>query len=136
MTSTTAGDLAAKALWQATVRVESRGNPRAYNRREDAVGIVQIRRACLTDVNRIARLEGLAVRFTYTDRFDPAKSRRMWELYLGHYGTAYRQATGRAPTDQVYARIWNGGPAGHAKAATRRYWRRIVRAMRRLADVG
>ena len=124
------------SLWHATVQVESRGDARACNRREGAVGVVQIRYGCLNDVNRIARLEGLKVRFTSADRLDPAKSRRMWELYLAHYGRQYHEATGFSPTDEVYARIWNGGPVGHAKTSTAVYWRRIVRAMQGVAAVG
>jgi hypothetical protein len=124
------------ALWHATVTVESRGNPRARNRREGAAGVVQIRRACLQDVNRIARDEGLGERFTAADRLDPAKSRRMWELYLRHYGRQYREASGFAPTDEVYARIWNGGPVGHLKASTLAYWQRIISAMQGLEGRG
>jgi hypothetical protein len=101
---------------------------------EDAVGIVQIRPACLDDVNRIAALRGLDVRFRPHDRYDPHKSRRMWELYLSHYGQEYRRATGEHPTDEIYARIWNGGPIGWRKRNTRPYWRRIIRAMREIAE--
>ncbi len=123
-------------LWEATAEVESGRDPRAYNRREAAAGIVQIRPTCLKDINRIARLEGLDLRFTSADRYDVRQSRRMWKLYLKHYGELYRRTTGRDPTDQVYARIWNGGPRGYRKGATLRYWRRVFRAMQDVDPMG
>jgi soluble lytic murein transglycosylase-like protein len=113
------------ALWHAIVRVESGGNPRAYNRHGGAKGIAQIRGACLADINRIAREAGHAGRYTAADLFDPAKARRIWKMYLDYYGDQYAKATGRTPTDEVYARIWNGGPNGWRKASTRQYWQRV-----------
>jgi len=116
-------------LWQAICTVESGGNPNAYNRKEQAAGIAQIRPVCLRDVNRIARLRSLDERFTSTDRNNPTIARRMWALYLEHYGKAYARRTGRDPTSEVYARIWNGGPEGWRKAGTRRYWQRVRTAL-------
>jgi len=112
-------------LWKAICTVESGGDPEAYNPKEGAAGIAQIRPVCLRDVNRIARLRGEEERFTGADRHDPAAARRMWALYLDHYGKAYARRTGRAPTPEVYARIWNGGPTGWRKGSTRGYWRRV-----------
>ena len=117
------------ALWQATVRVESRGNPHAYNPHDGASGIAQIRVVCLADANRLARERGLNERFTASDLSDPVRARRLWALYLDYYGDFYERQTGRAPTDEVYARIWNGGPNGWRKASTREYWERVRVAM-------
>jgi hypothetical protein len=123
-----------EALWNATARIESGGDEAARNRREDAVGIVQIRRACLDDANRIARLRGLDLQFRPRDRYDVEKSRQIWELYLSYYGEEYERATGAPPTEEVYARIWNGGPVGWRKRRTLSYWRRIIQAMRETAE--
>jgi hypothetical protein len=46
-------------------------------------------------------------------------------MYLDYYGDLYVRQTGRTPTDEVYARIWNGGPNGWRKASTRQYWQRV-----------
>jgi hypothetical protein len=116
-------------LWSGQAAVESGGDARAYNTREAAAGIVQIRPQCLADINRIAQMLGLAVRYSAADRFNAAKSRRMWDLYLRFWGEQYEEDTGRAPTDEVYARIWNGGPTGWRKGTTRDYWRRVRDAM-------
>jgi hypothetical protein len=40
-------------LLAALIQVESSGNPRAYNRAEDAAGVLQIRRIFVDDLNRI-----------------------------------------------------------------------------------
>lgn len=112
-------------LWTAQAAVESRGNPRAYCRRDGSSGIVQIRTDCLNDINRIAKARGLKVRFKPSDRFDPVKARRMWQLYLEYYAAKYEHDTGRPCTYEVLARIWNGGPCGWKKASTVNYWGRV-----------
>ena len=112
-------------LWTATVRVESGGNPQAVNPETGAGGIVQIMPECVDDCNRIAGLRGLGVRFTQADRFDPVKSRQMWRLYLSYWGQEYERTTGYPPTNEVYARLWNGGPTGWRKEATLPYWEAV-----------
>jgi len=128
-----------EALWVGQVAVESGGDTGAYNEREGAAGIVQIRPQCLADANRIAERLGLDVRFTAEDRFDAAKSRQIWDVYLKFWGEQYTAETGLAPTDEVYARIWNGGPTGWRKETTQQYWQRVRDAMEaevRLASPG
>ena len=121
------------ALWRAIVAVESGGRARAYNPCDRATGLAQIRPVCLTDVNRIARLGGVAACFRAADRWDPRAARRMWDLYLDFYGRQYWRQTGRTPTDEVYARIWNGGPEGWRKPSTLAYWRRVRDALASLS---
>jgi hypothetical protein len=120
-------------LWAAIVRVESGGNPAAYNPETGATGVAQIREVCVADCNRIARERGLNVQFNLADRRAPEASRRMWWLYLSFYGEQYERATGRPPTNEVYARMWNGGPAGWRKEATVEYWRRVREALRSIS---
>ena len=38
---------------------------------------------------------------------------------------AYTRRTGRIPTAETYARIWNGGPDGWKKPTTAAYWRKV-----------
>jgi len=118
------------ALWQAIVAVESRGDVHAYNEHDGATGIAQIRSVCLEDANRIAGLRGLDERFAATDRTNPQAARRIWNLYLDFYGKQYEKQTGRKPTDEVFARIWNGGPTGWRKTSTLPYWDRVSEALR------
>ena len=104
-------------LWEAVCHVESGGNPRAVGDRGAdgvyrAAGIAQIWARTVTDINRFA-----GTRYTLNDRFDPAKSKQMFNLYTEHYG--------KGRSVEFKARIWNGGPQGAYKGATLAYWRKI-----------
>lgn len=102
----------------ALAAVESGGDDAAVNEREDAHGRYQIRSAALADANRI-----LCTSYTLADCHDPAVAARIVRAYLGHYGAALS-----APTPTALARIWNGGPNGYKRDATRGYAERFHRA--------
>jgi hypothetical protein len=102
----------------ALAAVESGGDDSAVNEREDAHGRFQIRAAALADANRI-----LCTDYTLADCHDPAVAVRVVRAYLGHYGASLR-----APTPDALARIWNGGPNGYRREATRGYAERFHRA--------
>lgn len=99
---------------QLLIAVESMGNPRAINTKEQAVGILQIRPIMVEDVNRILELTKRPERFTEDDRWDPTKSIQMAEVYLSHYGTVKR--IGHEPTLRDYALLWCAGPDGPTQA--------------------
>jgi hypothetical protein len=105
------------SLWEAVCRVESNGNPLAVGDGGRAAGIAQIWAITVRDVNRFA-----GTNYTLNDRFDAEKSRQMFRLYTEHY------AKGRS--DEVKARIWNGGPnamkaTGQKLTNLNRYWNKI-----------
>ena len=102
----------------ALAAVESGGDDAAVNEREGAHGRYQIRAAALADANRI-----LCTSYTLDDCHDPAVAARIVRAYLGHYGAALS-----APTPTALARIWNGGPNGYKRDATRGYAERFHRA--------
>jgi soluble lytic murein transglycosylase-like protein len=99
-------------LWEAVCRVESGGNPRAIGDGGKAAGIAQIWAITVKDINRFA-----GTRYTLSDRFDPVKSKEMFNLYVEHYG--------KGRSLQYKARLWNGGPGGNSKTATIAYWKKI-----------
>jgi hypothetical protein len=84
-------------LWEAVCRVESNGNPLAVGDGGRAAGIAQIWAITVKDVNRFA-----GTKYTLNDRFDVEKSKAIFQLYTEHYG--------KGRSDEVKARIWNGGP--------------------------
>jgi len=96
--------------------VESSNNPNAIGDGGQAVGILQIHPIMIRDVNRILGRDA----YTLRDRLDPAKSRMICRVYLSHYGG----------TVEEMARKWNGGPRGHTKQATVRYWEKVRRVMK------
>jgi hypothetical protein len=84
-------------LWEAVCAVESGGNALAVGDGGKAAGIAQIWAITVKDVNRFA-----GTRYTLNDRFDVEKSRAIFQLYTEHYG--------KGKSDEVKAKIWNGGP--------------------------
>lgn len=101
-------------LLDAIALVESNNQAAAIGDGGQAVGAYQIRPIFLRDVNRILGCE----RYKLPDRFDPAKSRQMARVYLGHYG--------KGKTLIEMARQYNGGPRGHLKKATTGYAAKIL----------
>lgn len=103
----------------AIAQVESKGNPRAVN--GDAVGLLQIRPILVRDVNRILKLRKSDKRYTLADRYDPRKSREMFEIYQSYYN----------PSGSVERaiRLWNGG-SRYTVRGTQNYYNKVRRAMK------
>ena len=57
-----------KSLVDALILVESAGNERAFNKKENACGCLQIRPIMVREVNRILRKQKSEQRFTKEDR--------------------------------------------------------------------
>ena len=98
--------------------IESGGNDKAVN--GEAAGCLQITPILVKDVNRIA-----GKNFTLEDRFDRQKSIEMAQIYLTYYGKVYTKKTSKEPDNEVYARMWNGGPNGWKKESTRDFWLKV-----------
>jgi hypothetical protein len=105
-------------LWAATIKVESNGKADALGDGGKAIGIAQIHKICVDDINRIVSTP----LYTYEDRLDPIKSREMWEIYLYHYGWEVMDSP------EKLSRIWNGGPTGYKKKSTLAYWEKVKKA--------
>ena len=105
----------------AIAAVETNGNDAAINFAEDAHGRYQIRAAYLADANA-----ALGTRYTLAEMHDPAKAERVVRAYLTRYGAAWERRTGLTATDEVLARLHNGGPRGPDKSATRDYAARVL----------
>lgn len=106
-------------------QVESGNNANAIGDNGKAVGIAQIHKVCVDDVNRICKLKKNGLTFSYSDRKSVSKSKQMMKIYLQFYGDQYLRRTGQIPTDQILSRIWNGGPAGYRKTATITYYKKV-----------
>jgi hypothetical protein len=117
--SAAAATLDLDRLLPALEQVESSGNPAAIGDNGRALGILQIWDVVIADVNRAK-----GTRYTHADALDPAKARAICRAYLSIYCTPRR--LGRQPTMEDAARIWNGGPNGHRKPATVKYWQKVA----------
>lgn len=83
------------------------------NKKEDAVGILQIRPVMLRHVNNILKEQGSDLCFTLQDRYDSAKSVKMWYIVQEHDNPSYD------PMIAVY--LWNGGVPRYKKMS-HQYW--------------
>lgn len=99
-------------LIDAIIYVESRGNTKAHNIKEDAVGCLQIRPIMLKEVNRLLGYN----KYKLADRWSKAKSIEMFNVIKEHTTN---------PTDEKLARNWNGGWNGYKKQSTLKYWYKV-----------
>jgi hypothetical protein len=97
-------------LLAAIIMIESGGNDLAYNKREDACGCLQIRPIMVAEFNRIG------IPFTLDNRWNCGKSMKAFDMWV---------LTNRYANAEVIARKWNGGPNGHKKASTLKYWKKV-----------
>ena len=104
-------------LIDALVHVESRGEVHAVGDNGRAVGPLQIHKEVVDDVNN-----AYGTNYTYADRKSIDKSREICRKYLLLHG-------GHKASNEKYARIWNGGPGGHKKRRTRKYWAKVKRRL-------
>lgn len=119
----------AKILLLALIFVESSGNDKAIN--GEVAGCLQITPVVVKDVNRIA-----GAKFTLEDRFDRQKSIEMSQIYLTFYGKVYTKKTGKEPDNEIYARIWNGGPNGWQKSRTEDFWLKVKSEIEKQQSAG
>lgn len=116
-----AADLIDADFLSALSDIESGGDYTAWNRREDAHGLYQIRPSYLADANAL-----LGRKMTIWQMHDPGDAAAAVRAYLAHYGDAYAKRTGKPVTREVLARIHNGGPRGAEREATADYGARFV----------
>ena len=99
-------------LLNAIIHVESRGNPKAINRKENAVGILQIRPIMLRHVNRLT-----GSNYKLKDRYDPDKSIAMFDSLMKYSNPSYAVDTA--------CMLWNSGRRTRIKAVDS-YIRKVV----------
>ena len=100
------------SLIEAIIHVESRGDSMAYNAKEDAVGVLQIRPIMMREVNRLLQEN----KYTLADRWSKSKSIEMFNVIKAHTTN---------PTNERLARNWNGGWNGYKKKSTLKYWQKV-----------
>lgn len=108
-------------VMNAIIQVESGGNPKAHNPKGDCVGILQITKVCVKDINEYLAIKGSSKRFTLNDRYNAEKSKEMFMLYQKRHN----------PEGNVEKaiRIWNGGPYYYKGKAgkTDGYYRKVMK---------
>ena len=104
-------------FFRALGAVESSNNPKAYNKKENAIGIYQIRRLYFIDSN---------VKGKHESCYDPKVARQVCENYFKRYEPrAYREGNW-----EVLARLHNSGPSwAKKKHLTNNYWNKVKKAL-------
>lgn len=120
-----------KGLIKALCLQESNNDPNALgdyrNGKPMAKGILQIWPAYISDVNRV-----YGDTYSHDDMFDKDKAIDVTIKYLTHYGKHYTKVTGKQPTDEVYARMHNGGVYGWKNPKTDKYWEQVQSKLKTL----
>lgn len=116
--------------------VESKNYNKAVGDNGKAFGSYQIHKAYIEDVNRIYKTN-----YKHEDAFNETLAREITKKYLMYYGRVYYNKTGRMPTDEIFARIHNGGPSGWKKGPgwkaknryrnTGIYWAKVDKALKK-----
>lgn len=112
-------------LYTAIGEVESHNSDQAVGDGGKAVGRYQIHMTVIEDVNELC-----GTNYTAEDRKDPEKAREIMEKYIGIWAKHYEKTQKKTATDEIKARIWNGGPYGWRKKATEKYWEKVQKAMK------
>lgn len=121
------------------IEVESQGNRAAYNKKEEAKGILQIRPDVIVDVNDyLSNIKDknnplFGMRFKHDDAYDPDKSKQIFDIYTTRYAT--EQRLGRPPTNADVARMWNGGPIGYRTKPLVRRDGKVLMSEEKLANL-
>jgi len=109
-------------LISAMMLVESGGYAGAIGDGGRALGVLQIHAGVVEDVNRRH-----GTNYKHEDALDPSKAIRICRLYIESYAP-------QDATPEIYARIWNGGPTGHYKESTRKYWQKVEAKYQELTE--
>ena len=116
----------------ALIQVESGGDYDAIGDDGKALGCLQIRKCVVDDVNKHYPFHYRHKLYVHDDAFCVDKATEICWLYLKYWGGVYKKKTGKEPTNEVYARIWNGGPNGWKKKSTLKYWKKVKKQLEKL----
>lgn len=102
----------------AIIKVESKGNPKAFNPNGDCAGILQITPGLVKQCNIWLKAKKSKKRYTLKDRYNVEKSKEMFIMVQKYYN----------PSNDIEKaiRIWNGGP-GYTKKGTDGYYKKVMK---------
>jgi hypothetical protein len=115
-------------LVEALIQVESRGNDSCIGDRHliiPSVGCLQIRPIMVKEVNRILTILGDDKRYKNKDRYSRVKSIEMFYIWENYHH--------KDDSNEIISRCWNGGPKGYKRKSTLRYWKKVQKALKKIA---
>jgi hypothetical protein len=121
-------EIQANRLIEALIQVESSGREDCVGDRHlivPSIGVLQIRPIMVREVNRILAILGDDKRYTNKDRYSRKKSIEMFIIWRDYHH--------KDDSDEVVSRNWNAGPEGYKKKKTLRYWKKVQKALKKIA---
>lgn len=110
----------------AIAKVESGGNPKAFNKNGNCGGLLQITPVLVKECNNILKNRKSTKRYTMSDRFNAEKSKEMFILIQETYNPSHNI--------EKAIRMWNGGPNGHKMRATMGYYKKVMKHYKKKGD--
>ena len=105
-------------VMDAIIQVESKGNPKAFNRNGNCAGILQITPGLVKQCNIWLEAKKSKKRYTLSDRYDVKKSKEIFVMVQSYYN--------KTNDVEKAIRIWNGGP-GYTKSGTNGYYKKVMK---------
>lgn len=102
----------------AIVMVESKGNPKAFNKNGNCAGLLQITPGLVKQCNIWLRAKKSKKRYTLADRYNVEKSKEMFVMIQSYYN--------KTNDVEKAIRIWNGGP-GYTIKGTNGYLKKVMK---------
>ena len=116
-----------RELLDAICQVESNCNPNTVGDNGNAIGAYQIWYDYWYDAVTWSDNDDLELSDGYESCYDKDYAEKVVLTYWQRYTTSKR--LGRTPTDEDRARQHNGGPNGHKKESTIKYWTKVKKAL-------
>ena len=110
-------------LVDAIIMVESSGRDDAVGDKGNAIGCLQIWKVYWIDATERSNIGG-----SYRDCFKRDYAIQVFDAYMKRYAKEAWTDPEKFDAEKV-ARIHNGGPRGHKKAATKKYWKKVQKQL-------
>lgn len=111
--------------------VETNNRPKAVGDNGKALGVLQIHKAAIIDVNR-----HYGTTYTHQDALQVNCAEEIFDLYIGLGIKRFKKSNGcRSPTEEQIVRFWNGGIySGHKRPTTIKYYKRYLKFKKLLCE--
>ena len=116
-----------RELLDAICQVESNCNPNTVGDNGNAIGAYQIWYNYWYDAVTWLNDDDLELSDGYESCYDKDYAEKVVLTYWQRYATSKR--LGRTPTNEDRARQHNGGPNGHKKESTIKYWTKVKKVL-------
>ena len=110
-----------QALLDALIQVESSGRDDAVGDNGKAIGCLQIWQPYWYDATERSKIGG-----SYKDCYNRAYAKRIVDAYMKRYAREAWTNPKKFNAEKC-ARMHNGGPKGHTKKATEKYWKKVAK---------